>query len=226
MQKIKLTFIELKAMSAKSQTLSDGSSYVYCPEESSILCRKPGQTRVSDYAPYAFSPSPDEIVEFFIDGKFKTRDNGKEDVYRFETRDKAWVVLSSSELQEVIAWVNARKELLKQMADPEVDFHVVLNKPTKLAAFSEMKIPEETQLDGNLYVVRRKHYNYYPECGTNECLVCARNENEAKGVALAETLEKCSHESNADFEVVPVTAVKPGDVLAYSEYRMSIVDKQ
>lgn len=73
------------------------------------------------------------------------------------------------------------------------------------------------QIEGNIYLVSRKN-EVYPECGYNHVLVCARNENEAKGVAMAscELRSIYMNESKKDIIVKQIEEVKIGDVLLKS----------
>lgn len=69
-------------------------------------------------------------------------------------------------------------------------------------------------IDGNLYIVYRKN-EVHSELGYNEVLVCAKDENQAKGIAMA----NCSlrneylNESKKDILVMKIESVKIGDVL-------------
>lgn len=66
-------------------------------------------------------------------------------------------------------------------------------------------------INGNLYMVSRKN-KVYPETGANYMLICARSENEAKGIALNKgLLEK--GENKADVIVEQIHEVNPGDML-------------
>lgn len=69
-------------------------------------------------------------------------------------------------------------------------------------------------IDGNLYVVYRKN-KIYPECGYNEVLVCAKDENQAKGIAMAacSLINEYANESKKDIFVREIKAIKIGDVL-------------
>lgn len=70
-------------------------------------------------------------------------------------------------------------------------------------------------INGNLYLVYRKNPQY-PECGYNRVLVCALNENQAKGIALAKHpsiwKDYCG-ESKKDILVKKIDRVEIGDVL-------------
>lgn len=66
-------------------------------------------------------------------------------------------------------------------------------------------------INGNLYIVSRKN-KIYPETGANYMLICARNENEAKGIALNRgLLEK--GESKSGVIIEQIRKVNPGDML-------------
>ena len=67
-------------------------------------------------------------------------------------------------------------------------------------------------IDGNLYVVYRKN-PVYEELGYNEVLVCAKDENQAKGIAMADTDLRESGESKKDILVRKIESVNIGDVL-------------
>lgn len=69
-------------------------------------------------------------------------------------------------------------------------------------------------IDGNLYVVYRKN-TVYPECGYNEVLVCAKDENQAKGIAMnaCSLRDEYANESKKDILVRKIETVKIGDVL-------------
>lgn len=67
---------------------------------------------------------------------------------------------------------------------------------------------------GNLFMVSRKH-EINPELGYNQVLVCARDENEAKGIALAscDLRRTYMNESKKDIIVTKIEEIKIGDVL-------------
>lgn len=69
-------------------------------------------------------------------------------------------------------------------------------------------------INGNLYVVYRKK-EVYPECGYNEVLVCAKDENQAKGIAMnsCELRRTYLEESKKDILVRKIEQVNIGDVL-------------
>lgn len=67
-------------------------------------------------------------------------------------------------------------------------------------------------IDGNSYVVYRKN-PVYEELGYNEVLVCAKYENQAKGIAMADTDLREPGESKKDILVRKIETVKNGDVL-------------
>lgn len=69
-------------------------------------------------------------------------------------------------------------------------------------------------IDGNLYVVYRKN-TIYPECGYNEVLVCAKDKNQAKDIAIAacNLINAYANETKKDILVRKIKTVKIGDVL-------------
>ena len=69
-------------------------------------------------------------------------------------------------------------------------------------------------IDGEIYLVYRKN-EVYPEMGYNQVLVCARNENEAKGIAMASCELRAAYlnESKKDILVRKIESIKVGDVL-------------
>lgn len=69
-------------------------------------------------------------------------------------------------------------------------------------------------INGNLYIVYRKN-EVYPEIGYNEVLVCAKDENQAKGIAMVHCSLRNEYlnESKKDILVRKIESVKIGDVL-------------
>lgn len=70
-------------------------------------------------------------------------------------------------------------------------------------------------IEGNLYLVYRK-YPQYEELGYNEVLVCAKNENQAKGIALGKCSSLCDAsmgDSKKDILVKIIDKIEIGDVL-------------
>ena len=70
-------------------------------------------------------------------------------------------------------------------------------------------------IEGNLYLVYRK-YPQYEELGYNEVLVCAKNANQAKGIALAKYSSLYNThigDSKKDILVKKIDKVEIGDVL-------------
>lgn len=71
------------------------------------------------------------------------------------------------------------------------------------------------KFEGDLYIVYRKNPQY-SELGYNEVLVCAKNENQAKGIAMAKhssIWQDYCGESKKDILVRKVEKVLVGDVL-------------
>lgn len=68
------------------------------------------------------------------------------------------------------------------------------------------------EIQGNLYRVYRAK-RVYPELGYNESIVCARSENEAKGIAIAGGLAVYKGESKKNIKVEQITEANIGDVL-------------
>ena len=67
------------------------------------------------------------------------------------------------------------------------------------------------EINGNLYIVSRKE-EIYPELGYNDMLVCARSENEAKGIALNAGLFD-ENEKKREVIIKQIHEVNPGDIL-------------
>ena len=67
------------------------------------------------------------------------------------------------------------------------------------------------EINGNLYLVSRTK-RIECDMGINDVLVCARSENEAKGIALSLGLI-WEGESKKDVEITKLHEVNPGDIL-------------
>ena len=67
-------------------------------------------------------------------------------------------------------------------------------------------------IKGNLYIVYRKNL-VYPEVGYNEVLVCAKDENQAKGIAMNNCDLIGFVDSKKDILVRKVEEINIGDVL-------------